>query len=100
VPQRQSRTLLVLVSLLDSPKHGYAIMSDIKSFAGTTLGPGTLYGAIAALERAGLIEAVSGGENDGRRAYKLTEDGLTRVRSELRDLDTVAREGNRRLAIT
>lgn len=100
MPQRQSRTLLVLVSLLDSPKHGYAIMSDIKRFAGTALGPGTLYGAIAALERDGLIEAASGVEHDGRRAYKLTAEGMARVRNDLRDLDTVAREGKRRLATT
>jgi hypothetical protein len=33
--------LLVLVSLADGEKHRYATMSDIESFAGQRLGPGT-----------------------------------------------------------
>jgi DNA-binding PadR family transcriptional regulator len=43
-------SLLILASLTDSPKHGYAIMEDIQRFAGVRLGPGTLYGAITRLE--------------------------------------------------
>ena len=39
-------TLLVLASLADGDKHGYAMMTDILAFAGVELGPGTLYGAI------------------------------------------------------
>ena len=37
-------TLLVLASLADGDKHGYAMMEDIERFAGIRLGPGTLYG--------------------------------------------------------
>ena len=43
-------TLLVLASLADGDKHGYAMMVDIRGFAGVDLGPGTLYGAITRLE--------------------------------------------------
>jgi len=43
--------LLILVSLADGPKHGYAILEDIDQLAGVRLGPGTLYGALARLER-------------------------------------------------
>jgi len=39
-------TILILASLADGDKHGYAIMEDIQVFAGIRLGPGTLYGAI------------------------------------------------------
>ena len=39
-------TLLVLASLADGEKHGYAMMEDIQRFAHVRLGPGTLYGAI------------------------------------------------------
>jgi DNA-binding PadR family transcriptional regulator len=93
---RQNRQVLVLVSLLDGPKHGYAIMTDIRSFAGTELGPGTLYGAISSLERDGLIEPMKA--SDGRQPYRLTEQGLDRARHELADLERVASEGMRRLA--
>ena len=50
--------LLVLVSLADGVKHGYAITEDIANFAGVRFGPGSLYGAIARLESRGLIEAL------------------------------------------
>src|ERR1039457_1943094 len=33
-------TLLVLASLADGEKHGYAMMEDIQRFAGVRLGPG------------------------------------------------------------
>ena len=38
--------------------HGYAIMTDVEEISGVPLGPGTLYGALARLERRGLIEAL------------------------------------------
>ena len=41
-------TLLVLASLADGEKHGYAIMMDVQRFADIRLGPGTLYGAARA----------------------------------------------------
>ncbi|MDX6526430.1 MAG: hypothetical protein QOI43_1941, partial [Gaiellales bacterium] len=33
--------LLILTSLASGPKHGYALLQDIESFAGVRLGPGT-----------------------------------------------------------
>ena len=39
--------LLVLTSLADGPKHGYAIMVDIAAFSGVRMEPGTLYGALS-----------------------------------------------------
>ena len=48
--------LLVLVSLADGPKHGYAMTQDIFVVSGQKLGPGTLYGAITRLESKGWIE--------------------------------------------
>ena len=41
--------MLILASLADGPKHGYAIMKDIESFPGNKIGPGTLYTAITRL---------------------------------------------------
>ena len=49
-------SVLILISLADGPKHGYALIQDIKELADVELGPGTLYGALDRLERLGLIE--------------------------------------------
>ena len=43
-------SVLILTSLADGAKHGYALVQDIKGFAGVRLGPGTLYGALDRLE--------------------------------------------------
>jgi hypothetical protein len=42
--------LLVLTSLADGPKHGYAILADVAAFSGVRMEPGTLYGALARLD--------------------------------------------------
>ena len=51
---------LILSSLAGGEKHGYALMQDIEEFAGMTLRPGTLYGALSRLEAMELIEAAGG----------------------------------------
>ena len=58
--------LLILVSLRDGPKHGYAIMADVEAGTGRPLGPGTLYAALARLEERGLIEALAPVDAAGR----------------------------------
>src|SRR6266853_1163677 len=55
----QDPTILILASLADGDKHGYAIMEDIQVFASIRLGPGTLYGAICRLERRRRIRYAS-----------------------------------------
>jgi DNA-binding PadR family transcriptional regulator len=83
------RRLLVLVSLADGPRHGYAIQQDIERFAGIRLGPGTLYGAIESLERDGLIRALPG---DGRRRPDVvTPAGRSVLREELGAMAAVLR---------
>ena len=87
--------LLVLASLADGEKHGYAMVTDIEAMAGVHLGPGTLYGALARLEEQRLIEAlpVSG----RRRPYRLTGDGARVLRTHLDTLARVADTGLARL---
>ena len=80
--------LLVLTSLADGAKHGYAITTDVEEFAGVRLGPGTLYGALARLESRGLIEALPA--EDRRRPYRLTADGSAALEHELQTLQSVA----------
>src|SRR5260221_7695179 len=43
-------SLLILVSLSDRPKHGYAIMEDMEAIGSARIGPGTLYAALARLD--------------------------------------------------
>ncbi len=49
---------LILASLAEGTKHGYALTKDIEVFAGVRLAPGTLYEALSRLEGQGLIEAL------------------------------------------
>jgi len=88
--------VLILTSLASGPKHGYALLQDIESFAGVRLGPGTLYGAISRLERRGLIEAT--GSEGRRRPYRLTPSGAEALEVALAGLRTIVREGTSRLA--
>ncbi len=90
--------LLILVSLADGPKHGYAMMDDIERLNGVKLGPGTLYGALARLERRGLIEALPAEER--RRPYRLTSPGAVVLQAQLDGLRAFAVTGLRRLAVT
>jgi DNA-binding PadR family transcriptional regulator len=46
-------SLLILVSLSDGPKHGYAIMQDVERGTGRPMGAGTLYAALVRLEEEG-----------------------------------------------
>jgi DNA-binding PadR family transcriptional regulator len=89
--------LLVLTSLADGPKHGYAITVDVGQFAGVHLGPGTLYGVLARLEARGLIEALPA--DDRRRPYRLTADGSAALEQELQQLQAVTRQGLSRLRV-
>jgi DNA-binding PadR family transcriptional regulator len=88
-------TLLVLASLADGDKHGYAIMTDVSTFANVELGPGTLYGAITRLEQRGWIRPVPG--DDRRQPYRLTAAGRRHLEEELAGLQSVVRVGLRRL---
>ena len=87
--------LLILVSLSDGPKHGYAIMTDVEAGTGRPMGPGTLYATLARLEERGLIEALPPG--DRRRPDRLTAVGATFLAEQLHDLEAFARMGLRRL---
>jgi DNA-binding PadR family transcriptional regulator len=89
--------VLIMTSLASGSKHGYALARDIERFAGVTLGPGTLYGAITALEDNGLIEPT--GHDERRRPYQLTAAGRAELTTAVRSLGAIAAEGARRLGI-
>src|ERR1700684_2409171 len=89
---------LILSSLADGPKHGYALTKDVEAFAGVRLAPGTLYEALSRLESQGLIEALE--SHDRRRPYRLTAVGATALRAQLDAQRRVADLGLRRLRRT
>jgi DNA-binding PadR family transcriptional regulator len=89
---------LILSSLADGAKHGYALTKDIEAFAGVRLAPGTLYEALGRLEGQGLIEAVE--SHDRRRPYRLTAGGAAALRVHLDAQRRVADVGLGRLAGT
>ena len=88
---------LILTSLAEGPKHGYALQQDIEAFAGVALGPGTLYGAIGRLEGRGLIEPVEDG-SARRRPYRLTAAGAQALEAALDGMRAVVDAGSARLA--
>ena len=90
------RSVLILTSLAESPKHGYALIKDIEEFAGVTLGAGTLYGALAKLEQSGLVVALP--EEDRRRPYQITPAGREQLRARLSEAARIAAVGLRRIA--
>lgn len=80
--------VLILTSLAGGDKHGYALVKDIESFGSVSLGPGTLYGAIARLEEEGLVEALPA--DDRRHPYRITAVGTAALADHVASLATVA----------
>ena len=88
-------SLLILASLAEGDKHGYAMMEDIERFAGVRLGPGTLYGAITRLEERGWIRPVQSGGR--RQPYAITASGRKVLEEETAGLERVVRTALKRL---
>ena len=88
--------LLILISLADGPKHGYAMTQDIEAVSGHRLGPGTLYGAIQWLEDKGWIQPLEA--EDRRRPYELTDAGRAALRARMAHFRAVLKVGQSRLS--
>jgi DNA-binding PadR family transcriptional regulator len=87
--------VLVLTSLLDGPRHGYAIMKDVQEVADVRLGPGTLYATLARLEALRMVEPLPAA--DRRHPYRITAPGCEWLRGQLERMAVVARVGLARL---
>jgi DNA-binding PadR family transcriptional regulator len=88
---------LILMSLAGGAKHGHALLKDIEDFAGVTLGPGALYGAITRLEERGLIEPLE--SDDRRRPYQITTSGSQALADSVAQMRDLVRVGQARLKI-
>jgi DNA-binding PadR family transcriptional regulator len=88
----------ILLALVESDRHGYAIMQQVALDSGgaIALGPGTLYGALARLLDYGFIREVESGvdpalDDSRRRYYRLTAAGRTAASSEAERLAAVVK---------
>jgi DNA-binding PadR family transcriptional regulator len=87
--------VLVLLSLSEGPKHGYAITQDILQQTGIRLGPGTLYGSLTKLVERGLISPLRG--EDRRRPYEITAAGRAALEAQLASWSRIVEAGRVRL---
>ena len=86
---------LILTSLADGEKHGYALTKDIEVFAGVRVAPGSMYESLARLEAQQLIEPVA--SDDRRRPYRLTASGAQALSDHVKAQVHLAAESRRRL---
>ena len=89
-------SVLILTSLSDGPKHGYAIMTDVAAFSGVGMEPGTLYGALSRLEKRGWIRPLDTDER--RRPYQITAAGQSVLAEQLKTMQQVVRTAALRAA--
>jgi DNA-binding PadR family transcriptional regulator len=88
-----SEATYYVLAALHEPLHGYALMQKVEAMSegNVVIGPGTLYGAFAALEKQGLIEKVS--EVERRKTYGLTDKGRLVLAEQVRRLAIMVRNG-------
>ncbi len=92
--------LLILMSLADQPRHGYALMKDMEELSGgrVRVSTGTLYGALGRLLEDGYIERYKQEDTSReKQAYRLTRAGLKALRTELERMKQLTRAGARQL---
>jgi DNA-binding PadR family transcriptional regulator len=93
--------LLILLSLADQPRHGYAILQDTERMSDgrVRLSTGTLYGALGRLLEEGWIERFEEEESPrGRQAYRLTALGRRNLQQEVSRLKQLTRVATLRVA--
>ena len=91
LPLREA-TFFILLSLLNGPRHGYAILKDVTHLSGqrVKLSTGTLYGALKRLLEQGWIERgeeamgadAASKPGPARKTYQLTEMGYRIIEAE------------------
>lgn len=95
-------TYFILLSLSPQPKHGYAIMKDVRELSEgrVILSTGTLYGALKRLLDLGWIvrkeEPVARGGVRDRKIYKLSERGRRVLKDEIARLQKLLVVAERR----
>jgi DNA-binding PadR family transcriptional regulator len=92
--------LLILLSLAEQPRHGYALMKDVErlSEGRVLLSTGTLYGALRRLLEDVWIERFEQPDTSrDKQAYRLTAVGRAQLRQELNRMKQLTRVATARL---
>lgn len=99
-PPLSEPVFLILLSLAEAARHGYALMKDIESLSQgrVRLSTGTLYGALKRLlddrwiERVDLVDT-----SRDKQSYRLTRSGRERLQAETARLKQLTRAAAARL---
>jgi len=92
--------LLILLSLADKPRHGYALMKDIETLSAgrVRMTTGTLYGALRRLLEDAWIERFEQEDTSReKQAYRLTSVGRRQMAGELDRMKQLTRAAAARL---
>ena len=96
-------TYFILLSLSPKPKHGYAIMKDVKELSKSRviLSTGTLYGVLKRLlDQGWIVRLEEPNSNDtirDRKVYKLSEHGQRALKDEIKRLQNLLVVAERRV---
>jgi DNA-binding PadR family transcriptional regulator len=93
--------LLILLSLAEQPRHGYAILKDTEKMSDgrVRLSTGTLYGALRRLLEDDWIERFQEEDNSrAKRVYRLTALGRKNLQEELSRMKHLTRVASLRVA--
>ncbi len=97
-PPLSEPVLLILLSLAERPRHGYAILKDVESLSQgrVRLSTGTLYGALRRLLEDASIERFEQPDTSrDKQAYRLTQTGRRLLRAELDRMKQLTRAAAR-----
>jgi DNA-binding PadR family transcriptional regulator len=92
---------LILVSLSEEPRHGYAILKDVEALSNhhIRMSTGTLYGALRRLLDDRWIERIREADAPrGRLAYRLSAAGRGVLNAEISRMKVLTRLASSRLA--
>ena len=93
IPMTEAMYYLLLALL--QPAHGYNLMQQVKQVSNgrVCMGPGTLYGLLGKLTKAGLI--VLQQEDERRKTYSLTPQGKQALIREYQRIQVLIEDGKR-----
>ena len=92
--------LLILTSLSNQPRHGYALLKDIEALSGgrVRMSTGTLFGAIRRLLENRWIEPIELGDTSrDKQGYRLTLAGRKQLQLEIDRMKYLTRAATTRL---
>ncbi|RUS47638.1 PadR family transcriptional regulator [Cohnella sp. AR92] len=80
-----TETVYYILLALTEPAHGYLIIQKVEELSNgqVRMAAGTLYGAIENLMKLKFIQPVSTDENNRRKVYAITDQGLAILRLDM-----------------